>query len=286
MIAVASGEQDLSIHEVATGRKRLTLPTKGKGWVRCVAFSADGAFLAAGVGDVVYRWGVWSGQEVGRFAGHRGPVRSVTFTSTGKALLSGSTDTTVLVWDLCKVRRPIATAPPLVDRTAGSLWEALGDADAAKAYEAMRALAAKPARAVALLRGRLRPVAALDAQRREEVQRLIRGLDDDAFEVRQGASRQLQQLGESIEPVLQLAQKRERSAEVLRRLDRLLRVMAVRHEGPEGLREQRSLEILERLGSVKSRRLLEILAAGAPDARLTLAAKASLRRLGKPGRDG
>ena len=46
----------------------------------------------------------------------------------------------------------------------------------------------------------------------------------------------------------------------------------------ERLRQQRSLELLERLGTPAARRLLADLAAGAPEASLTLEARAALRR--------
>jgi WD40 repeat protein len=285
MIAVASGEQDISVWEVATGQKRLTLSTKGKGWVRCVAFSPDGTALAAGTSDDIHLWGVWSGQVVGRFTGHRGPVRSLAFRPDGKALISGSEDTTALVWDLSKRRRAVAAAPPeLVNSEVRQLWEALACEDGGKAYGAMRALAADPARAVALLADLLHPVRALDAGQREEVARLIGELDDNRFDVREKASRQLATLGEAAEAALRLALERKPSHEVRRRLNRVVTALAARRQGPDGLRLLRAVEVLERLGTPQARRLLERLAGGAPSARLTKEARASLARLGKQGR--
>jgi len=52
---------------------------------------------------------------------------------------------------------------------------------------------------------------------------------------------------------------------------------------PTLLRELRSVEVLERLGSRQARHQLETLAAGTADATLTIEAKAALARL-KPGR--
>src|SRR5262249_41617132 len=157
-----------------------------KGWVRCVAFSPDGTVLAAGTGDDIRLWGVWSGQVVGRFRGHRGPVRCLAFSPAGHALISGSEGTTALVWDLGKRSRAPAAAPPeLVNSEVRQLWEALAAEDGGKTYGAMRALAADPARAVALLADRLHPVRALAAGQREEVARLIRDLDDNRFDVRE-----------------------------------------------------------------------------------------------------
>jgi hypothetical protein len=50
---------------------------------------------------------------------------------------------------------------------------------------------------------------------------------------------------------------------------------------PEELRGMRVVEVLEHVGTPDARRLLESLAAGAPGARLTQEAKASLDRLSK-----
>ena len=54
--------------------------------------------------------------------------------------------------------------------------------------------------------------------------------------------------------------------------------------GPDSatLRQIRAVEVLEHVGSPDSRALLESLAQGDPDARLTIDAKDSLARLSKP----
>jgi RNA polymerase sigma factor (sigma-70 family) len=285
MVAVASGEQDISVWEVVTGQKRLTLSTRGKGWVRSVAFSPDGALLGASAGNDVHLWGVWSGQRIGSFTGHRGPVQSVAFTSDGKALISASMDTTALVWDLGKVGRvAVAVGPEGAECEAHQLWQVLASEDGARAYGAMRFLAADSVRAYTLLAGRLHPVRALAAGTQEEVARLIRELDDDRFEVRERASRQRAKMDESVEPALRRALARGPSPEVSRRLKQLLTALALAQQDPEALRNLRALEVLEHLGTPQARRLLEQLAGGSPTARLTREAKASLARLGKQER--
>jgi hypothetical protein len=68
------------------------------------------------------------------------------------------------------------------------------------------------------------------------------------------------------------------SAEVRKRVEELLAgVRQVR--SPEVLRRLRAVQVLERIGAPEARRLLEALAGGAPAARETRAAKASLARL-------
>jgi hypothetical protein len=48
---------------------------------------------------------------------------------------------------------------------------------------------------------------------------------------------------------------------------------------PERLRAVRAIEVLERMGTSRSREVLETLASGIPEARVTFEAKAALRRL-------
>jgi hypothetical protein len=69
------------------------------------------------------------------------------------------------------------------------------------------------------------------------------------------------------------------SLERRRRLDALLQRLVV----PSGdrLGELRAVEVLERIGTREAEHLLKKLAKGAPEARLTREAKASLQRLAK-----
>ena len=61
----------------------------------------------------------------------------------------------------------------------------------------------------------------------------------------------------------------------------LLDDLAAAPEPPEAGHQQRALRALEQMGSLDARHLLQRLAQGAPEARLTLEAKASLERLSK-----
>jgi WD40 repeat protein len=67
----------------------------------CVAFSRDGKFLAVGgyYRSIVQVYEVSTGKEIARFRAHQGPV-TLTFSDDGATLITGSDDTTILVWDL------------------------------------------------------------------------------------------------------------------------------------------------------------------------------------------
>jgi hypothetical protein len=106
-------------------------------------------------------------------------------------------------------------------------------------------------------------------------------LDDDEFTVRERASAELAKLGEGAREVLEAARQTTKSAEVRRRAQELLDKLQGPVPSPEVLRSLRAVEALERIGSPDARRLLEELAGGAPPARLTQEAKASMERLAR-----
>jgi hypothetical protein len=71
------------------------------------------------------------------------------------------------------------------------------------------------------------------------------------------------------------------SAEVRLRAEQLLARIAGAFTTPEQLRQLRAVESLEHLGTVEARTLLEGLAQGTPEGRLTQEAKAALQRMTK-----
>jgi WD40 repeat protein len=274
MAAVASGEQAVAVWEVATGGKRFPLP-KQRGWcVRCVAFSPDGNLLAVGVDNAVCLWSLLTLTEVKRFSGHRGGVTSLAFTPDGRTLISGSGDTTALLWDvraLARAARP--RSRKLKPGEADQLWLDLGGAAAARAYRALRLLASAPRQALPCLRKWLRPVEALDAARQKQALRWVGELDSGRYAVRRKASQRLEELGEAARSVLRTALSRRPSAEARRQLVRLLARF-----GGVSLRQARAVEVLERMGTAEARRLLAELARGEGWARLTQAARAAQTR--------
>jgi hypothetical protein len=107
--------------------------------------------------------------------------------------------------------------------------------------------------------------------------RLLAALDSNRFAEREQAVQELEKLGFGAEPGLRQALATKPSPEVRRRIDRLLENL----QRAPMLQSLRALEILEHIGTVEAQQILESLAKGAPEARLTQEAKASLDRLRK-----
>src|SRR5262249_30014016 len=147
----------------------------------------------------IHLWETATGRPRHRLAGHRGRIFVFRFAPDGKRLLSGSEDSTVLVWDLTGGPQGGAAFPP-ADLKAR--WGDVGSADAEAAYQAVRALTAGPGGVVAFLRERLHPVPEPDAKR---VAGLIAALDRDSFAERERAARELEGLGSAVEPSLRQA---------------------------------------------------------------------------------
>jgi hypothetical protein len=105
-------------------------------------------------------------------------------------------------------------------------------------------------------------------------------LDDESFETRQRAEAEIEKLGEAARPALQKAADGQSSLHVRRTIDRLKAKIDPR----QLMRPARSVEVLEFIGTPAARDLLEKLAKGAPEARLTTEAQASLARLLNKGK--
>jgi RNA polymerase sigma factor (sigma-70 family) len=244
----------------------------------CTLFSADGrTLLTTDLRGAIGLREVATGQERGLLRGHLpGAIEALAVSADGRMLASGGYDSQVLVWDLTG-RMPDGNwrTVRLPAERLRAAWDALAGADARAAYAAGWELAADPEGTTAFLRERLRPVARPDPER---LARLIGDLDADDFTVRQRAGGDLEALGEVVAADLRQALARKPSAEARRRLEGLLEGLdhpPVRQR----LQALRAVEVLEEVGNPQARQVLESLAKGMPEARLTQEAKASLERL-------
>jgi RNA polymerase sigma factor (sigma-70 family) len=267
-------EAGVVLWQPATGKELVRL-AKGAD-VRALAVSPDGRTVAVADGrtPAVRLWEVATGKSRGEYRLHQAAVTSLRFTPDGRALASGSADTTVLVRDLSV---PLQGGGPAADlegaRERARLWDELRGDDAARAFTAMGLFRRSPG-AVPFLKeqlGRLKPP---DPGR---AARLIADLDSVSFAKRQQATKELQELGSEAEPLLRRALADNAvSVEVHRRAERLLAEMTLSADTRAAMR---GVEVLERLGTAEARRLLAGLARGPADAVLTREARASLARL-------
>ncbi len=312
MLAVAdSATNEVTIWELATGRKRRTLEVKepvvtaftgdgrrlavgcangmihvfemtaegatlelaiGEGPVRALVFSPDGTRLAAAGDNVVRLWDA-EGKPLAAFHGHEGEVHDLAFAPDGRTLVSCSQDGTALVWDALHPPRPSRGRDP--SRNLADLWEELGHEDAARAFRAVTALRETPAETVAFIKERLTPAQAPEPKR---VARLLADLQSDDFATREKAAKELELFDVQVETTLRAALLKESGIDAKTWMKMLLEKLEAPPSRPERLREVRAVEVLEQIASPEACALLEALAGGS-DARLTREAKIAVRRL-------
>jgi WD40 repeat protein len=265
----------LRLWEVATGRQRWQTRIAAE----AAAFSPDGRILATAYHTHLFFWDVATGREIHRWQGHRNRVHALAFSPDGKRLVSGSADTTALVWDVARMLPPrVAREVVLPAGEPERLWGELANRDPVRANPAVQALACAPGQAVALLQERLRPVPPGPPP---GIERMIADLGSERFPLRTKAAADLEKLGERAEPALRKLLAGGPPLEVRRRAEQLLDRLERQVPSPERLRVLRAVEVLEQIGTPEARKLLEALARGAPEASLTREAQASLRRLAR-----
>jgi len=268
-------ERYLRVWDVATGQELRHFPAAAGN----LAIAHDGKTVAGDQGDAIVLWEVSSGKERGRFTGHRARISTFAFSADNKLLATGSDDQTALVWDVTGIcpdgHWQVLDARPEEIET---LWNDLQAGDGAKAYRAVWKMIAAGRQTVPFLAKVMRPVPGVDAQR---LARLVPELNSEQFKVREQASKELRQLDDLAEPALRKSLAEKPPLEMRVRVEALLNKIVTRPLSSNELGQLRAVEVLEWAGTLEARQLLEKLAQGAPGARLTKEANASLSRLAK-----
>ncbi len=279
-LACGGHAQAIVLHGLApkSAVRRIEIPGRGQS-PACFAFSSDSRTLA--VGDekgAIHLLELTSGKFRRHLTGQRDRICALVFSRDGTRLISGSLDTTALVWDL--TGRLHDHPRPLRAADLDACWTDLGGADAEAAYRAIHRLAASPTETLPLLEKKLQPPVRPDPKR---LARLIRDLDSDQFAVRDQAFKELAELGERAAAACRQALANPPSPEVRRSLEMLVE----KQEQPrwalsaERLRLLQALEAVELAGTAEARQLLRRLADGDKELFLTREATAVQQRLSR-----
>jgi hypothetical protein len=195
----------------------------------------------------------------------------------GRRAFTALNDGTALVWDLqSALLGEKSWIGNLRDKELESCWTDLAADDARRAYAAVWRLSETPQTAIPFLRQRVKPATDADVK---AVRGLLSDLESDVFATREKASEELAKLGPTAEPILRQALEQKPTLEARRRMQLVLEKIEGQPATGETLRPLRSLQVLEHIGTAKARQVLETLAQGMPEARITREAKASLERL-------
>jgi hypothetical protein len=254
------------LRDLSTGKPRRSFPSLA----HLMATSPGGHTLAGTTHDnAVALVEATTDQERRRISSGSSTPSWMVFSPDGRRLLTDARDGTALLWDVTS-----SANVGLATREHEPVWRALG-AEAGPAYDAIWKLVLSPKESVPLLREKLRPAAPVDGTL---ISRRVAELDDDDFQVREKAMQDLETVGEAARTALEKALAGSPSAELRRRAEALLTKLDQGGLGAEAMRELRALEVLEEIGTPEARKVLEGLAKGPADARLTREVKALLRR--------
>ncbi len=270
MIATAR-EDGIRLYELATLRERAHVQPPGSP-TGSLRFSHDGRLLAwVNNRNTIHVLDVRTGVLAGPFTGHDGAITGLAFTRDDRALASSSSDCTILVWDLS----PKTVARTASDGNANEDWQALRGDDAGKAFTAMRALAAHPETTLRIAGEHLKPAEPIDPQ---WLAARLRDLDNQQFAERERATHELEEAGDRVAPTLGRFLATRPSVEARARAERILETMRGHAAAGQAVQCLRAIEVLEWIGSLRARALVEKLATGAEGVSWTEAARRSLKR--------
>jgi len=260
-----------------------------------LALSPDGKFLATSglTGDHLMRvWELAGEQEIFRFSQMHAYFEAVAFSPDGKLLAVANHYGVNLFGELPghqtpairqgprEARQPLAK--PLPDELAWpkekaeKIWGDLNSREAQRIDQATRTLRDVPAQALHLFRKRIPAVSPAEGKR---VAELIKDLDHDEFTRRDNAQKELEKVAVEFASAFRDALADRPSVEVKMHLTRMLEAVEKADLPDAVLGQQRAVDLLEEMGTDEARQILELLAQGAPKARLTTLARSALLRL-------
>jgi WD40 repeat protein len=99
-LALTRGKKGVELRDLSTNAK-IAEPCAESSNSECWAFSRDGSLFAVGdlKGDILL-WSASPAKHLVTLSGHSAAVTSVSFSAEGGKLVSGSDDTTIVVWDV------------------------------------------------------------------------------------------------------------------------------------------------------------------------------------------
>lgn len=277
LFAVSSAGRVMILEAVA-GRPMQTIERRfGEGDVRCLTFAPDSRLLGIGTNGpepIVRISDAITAHEYVTGTGHLGDVNAVAFSPDGKTLASAGSDTSVMLWKV-----PVPGAVTAKITTADDAWDKLDALEADIAYASMGYLLTHSGRAVEVIGNGFKNA----DKEQAKIRRWIRELDHDEFRVREAARRNLIKAGLRGAPALTDPKRTPLGAEGEQRIRLILETLEsqgqrVPESGMFGdlLRMVRGVRVLELIGNHAAKAVLEEVAKGPAESRLTREANAAL----------
>ena len=263
----------ISLWDIRNGRRLLSIPGTGE-WNVVRVFSTDGSRLAIALEDGrVQVHETLTGRVLRTLPRIDLPALELAFSPDGTILAASTTDGAILAWDV--------EAIDAGERSARSLqesWSDLGGTDPRRVRDAYRSLIQSGNATVSFLQDLL---LSASPQVSERTRQLVADLDHDDYSVREAAQRSLREMAGEAETALLRGSGPSSSAELRRRVGKLLEPYRRprRFAAGERARVLRGIWALETIGTDEARDLLDGLVRSLPWAIETAEAEAAVGRL-------